>query len=75
MGCLAQVFENEEALDKLEGFTSLHGPAFYKLPVNEDKVTLTRFDKPVDFGKTIPSAEGEVTIFDPLMDVYWDIAR
>ena len=75
MGCLAQVFENEDALDKLEGFTSLHGPAFYKMPVNEAKVTLARHDEPVDFGVAISTDEGDVTIFDPLMDVHWDIVR
>ena len=31
-----QVFEEEGALDRLEGFASLHGPAFYGLPPNED---------------------------------------
>jgi dihydroorotase len=36
------VFDEEGALDKFEGFASLHGPAFYKLPVNEDTITLTR---------------------------------
>ena len=75
MGCVAQVFENEDALDKLEGFTSLHGPAFYKMPVNEAKVTLARHDEPVDFGAAISTDEGDVTIFDPLMDVHWDIVR
>ncbi|KLI64036.1 dihydroorotase [Aurantiacibacter marinus] len=34
------VFEAENALDHFEGFASLHGPAFYGLPVNEDMVTL-----------------------------------
>ena len=38
----AQVFDEEGALDRLEGFASLHGPAFYGLPVNEDRVTLER---------------------------------
>ena len=38
----AAVFDEEGALDKLEGFASLHGPRFYGLPVNEDTVTLTR---------------------------------
>ena len=38
----AEVFEQENALDKLEGFASLNGPAFYNLPVNEDKITLTK---------------------------------
>ena len=38
----AQVFDEEGALDRLEGFASLHGPAFYGLPVNEGSVTLER---------------------------------
>ncbi|MDB5880731.1 MAG: dihydroorotase [Ramlibacter sp.] len=29
-------------MDKLEGFASFHGPAFYGLPRNSGKVTLTR---------------------------------
>ncbi len=36
------VFEEEGALDKFEGFASLHGPAFYRLPVNEDTITLSK---------------------------------
>ncbi len=38
----AEVFENENALDKLEAFASLNGPAFYQLPVNSDKITLSK---------------------------------
>lgn len=38
----AEVFEQENALDKLEAFASLNGPNFYGLPVNEDKITLTK---------------------------------
>lgn len=37
-----QVFDEEDALDRFEGFASLNGPAFYGLPVNEEKVTLER---------------------------------
>ena len=36
------VFEEEGALEHFEGFASLHGPAFYGLPVNEEMVTLTK---------------------------------
>ena len=36
------VFEAEDALDRFEGFASLHGPAFYGLPVNEATITLER---------------------------------
>lgn len=38
----AEVFEQESALDKLELFASLNGPTFYNLPVNKDKITLTK---------------------------------
>jgi dihydroorotase len=38
----AEVFEEEGALDRLEGFASLHGPAFYRLPANERRITLCR---------------------------------
>jgi len=37
-----EVFDQEGALDHFEGFASLHGPAFYGLPVNEETVTLER---------------------------------
>lgn len=38
----AKIFDEEGAIDRLEGFASLHGPAFYGLPVNEGSITLTR---------------------------------
>lgn len=38
----AEVFDKENALDKLEAFASLNGPRFYQLPVNEDKITLVK---------------------------------
>jgi len=42
MEVYAQVFDEEGALDRLEAFASLNGPAFYGLAPNEDTVTLTR---------------------------------
>lgn len=42
-----QVFDEEGALDKLEGFASLFGPAFYGLPPNTGTVTLVRESWPV----------------------------
>jgi len=38
----AEVFDQENALDKLEGFASIHGPNFYGLPVNENSITLQK---------------------------------
>jgi dihydroorotase len=38
----AEVFEEEGALDRLEAFAARSGPEFYRLPVNETRVTLRR---------------------------------
>jgi len=38
----AEVFEEEGALDRLEAFAALNGPAYYRLPVNKTRVTLRR---------------------------------
>jgi dihydroorotase len=38
----AEVFEAAGALQRLQGFASEFGPAFYRLPPNEERVTLTR---------------------------------
>ena len=51
-----QVFEEEDALDKFEGFASLHGPAFYRRAVNVQKVTLVK--KP----QQVPSMIGQLPL-------------
>lgn len=38
----AEVFEQLDALDKLEGFASHFGPDFYRLPRNTDTITLRK---------------------------------
>ncbi len=48
------VFEEEGALDKLESFTSLNGPAFYGLPPNDGTVTLEKTETRVPATITAP---------------------
>ncbi|MGB5865914.1 MAG: dihydroorotase [Sulfitobacter sp.] len=71
LSVLAEVFEQDGALDKLEGFTSLNGPAFYGLPVNETTITLTRTAP--DYPAHIDTPEGPVTVFDPAMPLHWSV--
>ena len=73
LSCLAEVFERENALDKLEGFASLHGPAFYKLAPNEDKITLKKRKKPVSYPEKIKSKKGPITVFDPGFPLHWEV--
>lgn len=72
MSILAQVFEQDSALDKLEGFASLNGPAFYGLPTNPDKITMTKGD-PVTYPSHIETPDGPVTVFDPGFDLHWQV--
>lgn len=73
MACLATVFEEDGALDKLEAFASLNGPAYYRLAPNEATITLTRQDEPVSYPKKIQAGEDEVTVFDPLIPIHWGV--
>ena len=67
----AEVFDQVGALDKLEAFASFHGPDFYRLPRNQETITLVkenwRVPSAMEFaGETlIPLRAGE--------DIHWKI--
>ncbi|UKV12730.1 dihydroorotase [Thalassospiraceae bacterium SW-3-3] len=71
---LAHVFEEEGALDKLEGFASVNGPQFYGLPLNGDKITLEKRSEAAKFPSKIDTGDGPVTVFDPGFPIYWHYA-
>ena len=75
LSILAQTFEKAGALDKLEGFTSLHGPAFYGLPVNKETITLTKGDAEVTYPEVLQAGEHTVTVFDPGFPLYWSVTN
>ena len=62
----AEVFDNANALDKLEGFASFYGADFYGLPRNTETITLEKTDWHVPESytfaaqKLIPLRAGEV---------------
>ncbi|MBL6800465.1 MAG: dihydroorotase, partial [Synechococcus sp. BS307-5m-G37] len=43
----ATVFEQQGALDRLQGFASEHGPRFYGLPLNQENLTLVKREQTV----------------------------
>jgi len=73
MSCLAHVFEQDNALAKLEAFASLNGPAWYGLAPNEETITLVKRDEPVAFPAKIETGAGPVTVFDPMFPLHWDV--
>jgi dihydroorotase len=72
LSVLAGVFEAEGALDRLEAFVSLNGPAFYRLPPNGAQITLERGD-PVTYPEKIETGAGPVTVFDPGFPLHWRV--
>ena len=73
LGIVAEVFAQQQALDKLEGFVSLNGPAFYGLPVNSQRVTLARSEQALPVPEKLSLSVGTITQFDPLLSVHWDV--
>ena len=73
MALLAHVFEEEGALDRLEAFASLNGPAFYRLPANEARLTLTKTATAAQWPDKILTEAGPVTVFDPGFPVFWHV--
>jgi len=69
---LAQAFEDEGALDRLEAFTSLNGAAFYRLAPNDGTITLVR-GGPAAWPARIMTDAGPVTLFDPGCPVHWQV--
>ncbi len=70
----AEAFEQRQALDKLEGFASVHGPDFYGLARNRETITLVREDwqapASLPFGEhsVIPLRAGETLRWRVLED-------
>ncbi len=67
----AQVFAEENALDKFEAFASENGPRFYDLPLNATHVTLTHQRSTVP--ETVPTEVGPVRSFLGGQAVDWTI--
>jgi len=75
LSLLAHVFEEEAALNRLEGFTSLHGPAFYGLAANTAALRLEKRPEPCHWPDKIVTEAGAVTVFNPGFPVHWHVAH
>lgn len=69
----AQVFEENHALNKLEGFSSIFGPQFYQLPVNERKIQLVKesWVSP----DSLPFGDHKVVPFKAKQQISWKVIR
>jgi dihydroorotase len=69
----AQVFMEDNAIDRLEAFASLNGPRFYGLSANEERITLQA--KPLDAPERIevPGGNTSIVVFRPDTPVGWSL--
>jgi dihydroorotase len=67
----AEIFDAANALDRLEGFASIHGPDFYGLPRNQDRITLEKQTWSVP--QELPFHEGTLVPFRAGGTVSWKI--
>ena len=72
MPLLAEVFEAADALDRLAGFASVHGAAFYGQAPSDQTMTLTK-GAPVDLPRSRACEAGPITVFDPGFPVHWSV--
>jgi dihydroorotase len=73
LACLAEVFERAGTLDRLEAFASLNGPAFYRLPANDETITLRRSAESLSHPGKVELPGATVTVFDPGFPVHWRV--
>ncbi|SDJ50193.1 dihydroorotase [Aliiruegeria lutimaris] len=74
MPCLTQVFDEAGALDRLEAFASLNGPAFYGMAPNAETMTLEKGDA-LDTPAPLQTGDGPIVVFDPGKPVLWRVQR
>ncbi|QDP01330.1 dihydroorotase [Thalassotalea sp. PS06] len=67
----AEVFDQENALDKLEGFASFHGADFYQLPRHTDTITLVKKSWAVP--DTMPFGDDTVVPIRAGEDIQWQV--
>ncbi len=66
-----EVFENANALDKLEGFASFYGADFYGLPRNAEKITLVKKSWLVP--KELPMGDESLVPLRAGQQVHWKL--
>jgi dihydroorotase len=69
----ATVFDEENALDRFEGFAALNGPAFYGLPANEGTITLERAETLVP--ESISAGGIDIVPFHAGQTLGWQVKR
>jgi dihydroorotase len=69
----AEVFEEEGALDKLEAFASLNGARHYRMPPNEDTITLEKVSWTAPQEVKVPGPDERALIYRGGESIAWKV--
>lgn len=72
---LTQLFDNNNALPKLENFISKNGAKHYNLNINKEKITLIKSSQNLIFKKYLDVNEQKIKIFEPDFLVFWKVVE
>ena len=71
LGYIAQIFEEDSALNNLENFISINGAKFYNLSLNSTLSKFTKFKEAIKYPSKIKVGKGLITVFNPGYPLYW----
>lgn len=74
LSCLAQLFDDNNAIEKLEDFVSKFGADFYRIPYNSDKIQLEKQSVPIPLPDNPVVENDTIEVFDPGFPIYWKVA-
>ena len=70
---LAQIFDNEKSINKLENFVSKNGARHYNLKSNKEKIKLIKLPERLIFKKYLNINKEKVKIFEPDFSIFWKV--
>ena len=70
---ITQIFDFKNALENLENFVSTNSSYIYKLPVNQDVISLIKTNYSLKFPENLKKNKLKIKIYNPHFPVYWKI--
>ena len=73
MSVLAEIFDRNNSITKLENFTSLNGSQHYNVKPNKTKIKLVKNKEPIQLIHSLKAANDSIVIFKPDFPLFWEI--
>ena len=75
LSILAEIFDKNNSINKLEKFTSINGAKHYDLEINDKKIKLKKNKKPLKLKQSIYCGDSEIIIFQPDFHLHWEVCK